>query len=51
MEHHDELLWLSERMFARTAGLNEGKQTHPLDVECILLDVWNNMKVSTIAQC
>ena len=41
---------MSSRMLAGTTGLNEGKQAHLLDVQCILYEVWNNMEVSTIAR-
>ena len=49
VEHRDELRQMSSRMLAGTTGLNEGKQAHLLDVQCILYEVWNNMEVSTIA--
>jgi hypothetical protein len=37
-------------MLEGTIGLNEGRQAHLLDVQCILYDVWNEMEVSTIAR-
>jgi hypothetical protein len=37
-------------MLAGIAGLNEGKQARLLDVQCILLEVWKDMEVSTIAR-
>jgi hypothetical protein len=50
MEQREELLQISQRMLAGTAGLNKGKQSHLLDVQCILHEVWKDMEVSTIAR-
>jgi len=41
---------MPSRISTGTTGLNVRKQTHILDVQCILYEVWNNMEVSTIAQ-
>ena len=37
-------------MIAGTAGLNEGKESHLLDAQCILYECWRDMEQATIAQ-
>ena len=49
VEQRDAFLQILQRMLAGTAGLNEGKQAHLLDVQCILHEVWKDMEVTTIA--
>ena len=48
-ENHAELHQALQQMLPGTAGLNEGREAHLLDVMKILNQVWNDMEVSTIA--
>lgn len=50
IERHNELRALGGRMTAGTAGLNEGKQAHLLDAQCILYECWRDMEEVTIAR-
>ena len=37
-------------MIAGTAGLNEGKESHLLDAQCILYECWRDIEQATIAR-